>query len=337
MDTHDPHNVRIFVHGSCRPEIHIIFFQLLHIAHEMKQSGIAGLFKAFRFGQKHFHIQTALLSAGHGRHCVQITGFFQKLFQQLVDGQIYRHPAVTLQKFQKTLTAQYQICICLFVGCLHRQYHAVIELAFSGVIQRPQHTDLLVCEIAYWRMEYPEHGDILQRIIQNPQKMQYILYLLRRKISCFAGHMHGNLLLDQHLRKHFIPPGSGTQQNHNVTISSRTQAACFFIFHRQFSHQASDFGGHRHCFLVSFIGTVFRKGRDQKFRFVDRCYGFLFFRRRLRPHRILSDHLRLRIHRRRIQSCIAVIFHTAQSSVHQLQKHIIDTVRHFMTAAEVFL
>ena len=88
MNAHNPHNIRIFIQGIRLAIIHLIFFQLLHVTHKVKQSKIACLLKVGSLGQKHFHIGFALAAAGKCRDIIQVIEIIQNALQQIPDWHI---------------------------------------------------------------------------------------------------------------------------------------------------------------------------------------------------------------------------------------------------------
>ena len=101
MNAHNAHHIRIFIQNIRFSIIHVIFFQLFHIADEMEQPIITRLFKSRRLLQKHLHIRPPLPSARQRGDIVHITRFGYNILQQFMDRHIYRFIPVRLQKAQE--------------------------------------------------------------------------------------------------------------------------------------------------------------------------------------------------------------------------------------------
>ena len=65
MNTHNTDCVILFVYDTCFAIINIIFFQLLDIAYEIKQTFITRPFKCSCFLNKHFYISLSLCAPWH--------------------------------------------------------------------------------------------------------------------------------------------------------------------------------------------------------------------------------------------------------------------------------
>ena len=178
MDAHDAHRIRIFILETGLAVVDVVFFHLLHIADEMKQTEIAGLFKALRTGQKHFQIGPPLLSAGKGGSRVQIARLLQEFSDQLMDGQINGQIAEPLQKDKK---ARRFFPDLRFLSLPRIDAQAFIQP--SLLLLRPDQGDLPVRKKCRRAFEHAEKRDILQGIVQNPQEIQNGLHLGSRKIS----------------------------------------------------------------------------------------------------------------------------------------------------------
>lgn len=98
----------------------------------------------------------------------------------------------------------------------------VVEIALLWV-SCPHQRNLLLRKAALISVQYAVEGNILQRVIQYPQKMQKFLYLSRRKVSRARSDIDGNAFLLQHPLKDLIPAGKGAQENHDVAKRSPSQ------------------------------------------------------------------------------------------------------------------
>ena len=185
VDAHDAHRVRIFILQAGFSIVDVIFFHLLHVTDEVEQAEITGLFKALRFGKEHFQIGTALLSAGQGGRRIQIAGLLQEFPDQLMDGQVNGIIPKPLQKGQKRLRFGAQLCFFRFFPCLLPFLHAGAQAFIQPALflLRPDQGDLPVGEARRWAFQHAEQRDILQRVVQHPQEIQYGLHLRRCKIS----------------------------------------------------------------------------------------------------------------------------------------------------------
>ena len=103
MDTHNPHHIRIFIQHIRLPIVHLVLFQLLDIAQEMKKTVIAGILKCQGTGKQHFHVSAALLAAGMGKYIVQISRIRANLLYQPVNGRVGGFLPVTREHRQKCL------------------------------------------------------------------------------------------------------------------------------------------------------------------------------------------------------------------------------------------
>ncbi len=101
MNTHNPHDIGIFIENICLSVIHLILRQLLDVAQEMKDTVKARLLESGRLRHKHFHISPALLTAGLCDHKLEIPGGIDQCFQQLMNRRINRHLPVMIKGIQE--------------------------------------------------------------------------------------------------------------------------------------------------------------------------------------------------------------------------------------------
>ena len=185
MDAHDAHRVRVFILQAGFSIINVIFFHLLHIADEVEQAEIAGLFKALRLGKEHFQIGPSLLSAGQGGRRIKIPGLLQEFPDQLMDGQVNGVIPKPLQKGQKRLRFDAQLRFFRFFLRLLPFLCAGAETLIQPALLlfRPDQSDLPVGKARRRAFQHTEQRDILKRVVQHPQEVQNGLHLRRRKIS----------------------------------------------------------------------------------------------------------------------------------------------------------
>ncbi len=203
MDTHDAHNVRVFVLQRRFAVIHLILFQLLHIAQEMIQSEVARFLVIRRLHQQHLHIGAPPAPLRLYRHIIQVIRLPQYHLQKLLHRQIDRHAPKTFHMRQKLLRFAYKLRRqrmglllplprTLFAGRpVVRPLRRAVRTCPQRIIQifrlRKSCTDqrdLLFLKTAQIRMQHPIKRYILQRVIQDPQKMQQFLYFPRCEIAC---------------------------------------------------------------------------------------------------------------------------------------------------------
>ncbi len=89
MDAHNPDYIRVLILHGGLAVIHLIFFQLLHIAKKVIEPEITRLLVVCRLHQKHLHIGAPPAPLGSGRHIMRIPGIPQNDLQKLVYGEIH--------------------------------------------------------------------------------------------------------------------------------------------------------------------------------------------------------------------------------------------------------
>ena len=220
VDTHDPHGIVIFTDQLRGPEIHLVFLEMLDIAHKMKQAFIAGLLIGHRLIHQLFQIRTASRPGRHGSDIIQISGLLQNKLQKSVDWRI-RHllpgPVIEGEEFFHLFLP------AVGPGPVEKDMGEAPLLPAADFSQFP------VRKTEHRGVEHRGQGDIPVGIVQNFQKTQYRLHLRGGKITGTALHESRNPVFPQHLHKGLSAAAGAAHQNHNIGKPYRPQLAAGLV------------------------------------------------------------------------------------------------------------
>ena len=188
MNTHNPHNVCIFVQYIGLAVIHFIFFQLFNVSDKVKEPLEACPFKLRRFFQQHFHVGSAPCSARHCRHIFQISAGRENVLQKFMHRQINRMLTPVCEHFQEIPDLALQHCIPGFLRfflfllrllilllrfrfLLHKCCQDIIEPAIRRLCcffcaLRLDHRKFFIGKIPDTGMHHADQRNILKGIVQ---------------------------------------------------------------------------------------------------------------------------------------------------------------------------
>ena len=189
------YHIRI-LRGDIRlTEVNLVLLQLIDIAHEMKQAPVTGFLIGHSLLDQHGKVCAPQLSRRHRCSIISITGVIQYLLDQLMNRKLPLLPQIPVDLSK---TRQWP-----FLGFLHTKKRRCRKR--HGLLPQPDLCQFLLIQSHHGRFQYCRHGDILIRIIQNPQQIQHILHFDGRKIPGGGLHMGGNALPVQHLGERISP------------------------------------------------------------------------------------------------------------------------------------
>ena len=253
MDSHDAYRILIFTQNACLTEIFVIALQLLHIPYKMEQSPVAGLFKGDGPLNEHPHIGLPLGPRRLRRQVISVSGSFQKLLDELVDGKKFGALAVdaeVMEESLKFLLDLYFYCalrilpfyillfyiFLLFLFCILPTRLMKLHIRIRALDLRQLH----IRKAANHGFQHCRQRDILSGIIHDAKKIQQSLNLYRGKISGPGFCMGRNPRRVQHPGVDISPARQTAEQNHDIPIVNRPEIACVPIPDLSFAHDPAD-------------------------------------------------------------------------------------------------
>ena len=229
---------------------------------------------------------------------------------------------VSVNLFQKipALAAQRSIDFSGFSIFLRTCSQTVIQV--RALLIRTSHKRcLFIGKTAKHGFHDSKKRNILQRIIDHPQKLEQGFHLHCLEITGSRGHIGRYPLLLQNPLKFLRPAGGGPKQNHHIAVSHRTQVSADGICHLQIFIQILDFPGDcSRLLLPCRREAVFCLFNHEIFRVI--CVWILWIFRK-------GSSL--------VKGGSAVILHTAQISSHNPSKKSVYALKDLGTASEIFV
>ena len=196
----------------------------------MKEPGVAGLRVGHRFVDQHPQIERPLGAAGQGRGVVEIAGRPQQAADQLVDRGV-RHPraeAVVDREETDELLPKGRVFPAFRIGpgrLVHGDEGALPASRPGNALRiRPHVSQLLRGHISEGRVEDRCEGDVLLRIVEDPQVIEYRHHLERRKIAALRAGIGGNAQFLEDPQEMVRPALHGAQKDHDIPVFHRSYA-----------------------------------------------------------------------------------------------------------------
>ncbi len=278
----------------------------------MKQTFVARLSIILRLFQKHVQICPAALPAFHRQNQTAVFAL-DHFKQQIIDRRVSRFFPVICELFQKYFYLSYKSRIPLFSPVKAAQ--RLIEAACFRFAAND--CQLLIRKIAKRRTHGSSQRNVLQRIIDHPQKFENRPDFHSGKISRGGRHMHRNPLCRDHIFKRLIPTLVRPKQDDNIRIPRRAQTLFLLIPDALRMHQLIDAFGD--CLCLQLPVRYFLIGCKQQ----KLC--------------LIVSPLRFRIIRPVIKRRRVVIFDISKLLFHNMPKNFIDRIEHLFPAAEIMV
>ena len=206
----------------------------------MEHASVAGRLIGSRLLHQHIQICPPSLSRRHRRYIIIISRSIEDSVKQLVDRQINGLHSKLFHDLCKEIQLPgsfrllcFQTTVLLPVSVQEGADCPVQSpiLSFLRIVFKLCR-DLSQLPIRQAKKRRPEHcrqRNILHRIIQNCQKIQYRLHLNGGKISCLRFGKGRDSHMSQRLHKAFRPAGDASQQNDDIPVLRPPVSSFFFI------------------------------------------------------------------------------------------------------------